>query len=96
MVVHRNGRGGTSAVENLITALHCLCRHAIADNLIDERNNPAAKVDKPRRLKSSRNPVADNRIAEINQVAATTGNDRCCLRHRDTIVGLLTSEAPHI
>jgi integrase/recombinase XerC len=75
VVVRRNGRGGASAVENLITALRCLYRHAVADNLIDERNNPAAKVNKPRRLKSARHAVADSRIAEINKVAATTGND---------------------
>lgn len=74
-VVRRNGRGGNSAVENFITALRCLYRHAVADGLINERENPAAKVDKPRRLTSTRHAVADTRIAEINQVAATTGND---------------------
>ena len=74
-VLRRNGRGGNSAVENLITALRCLYRHAVADGLIDERNNPAAKVAKPRRRSSTRHAVADTRIAEINQVAATTGND---------------------
>jgi integrase len=74
-VVRRNGRGGNSAVENLITALRCLYRHAVADGWIEARDNPAAKVDKPTRLKSTRRAVADDRIAEINQVASTTGND---------------------
>jgi hypothetical protein len=39
------------------------------------RPNPARKVDKPRRLPSTRRAVADTRLAEINQVAATTGDD---------------------
>src|SRR6266568_1039951 len=38
-------------------------------------DNPARKVAKPRRLPSTRRAVADVRLAEINQVAATTGND---------------------
>src|SRR5690606_12328395 len=88
VVVRRNGRGGTSAVENLITALRCLYRHAVADNLIDERNNPAAKVYKPRPLKRTQHAVAANRIAEINQVAATTGNDPAL----DTLILRLHSE----
>jgi len=32
-------------------------------------------VAKPRRLPSTRRAVADTRLAEINQVAATTGDD---------------------
>jgi hypothetical protein len=36
---------------------------------------PASKVDKPRRLKSTRHAVPDARLAEINEVAATTGDD---------------------
>ncbi|HEX3961352.1 MAG TPA: hypothetical protein VHZ03_32810, partial [Trebonia sp.] len=39
------------------------------------KDNPARKVDKPRRLPSTRRAVADTRLAEINQVAATTGDD---------------------
>ena len=50
-------------------------RHAQDDGLIDERDNPARKVAKPRRLPSTRRAVADTRLAEINQVAATTGDD---------------------
>ncbi|MEA2733375.1 MAG: integrase/recombinase XerC, partial [Acetobacteraceae bacterium] len=74
-VVRSNSRGGTSAVENFITALRCLYNHAVADNLISEADNPASKVDKPRRLKSTRHAVPDARLAEINEVAATTGDD---------------------
>ena len=50
-------------------------RHAEDDGLIGERDNPARKVDKPRRLPPTRRAVADTRLAEINQIAATTGDD---------------------
>jgi integrase/recombinase XerC len=75
VVVRSNSRGGHSAVENFITALRCLYNQAVTDGLISEAENPASKVDKPRRLKSTRHAVPDARLAEINQVAATTGDD---------------------
>ena len=75
VVVRRNARGGRSAVENFITALRCLYNQAVADGLISEADNPARKVSKPRRVKSTRRAVPDARLAQINQVAATTGND---------------------
>ena len=74
-VVRSNGRGGRSAAENYIAALRCLYNHAIADGHIAEADNPARKVAKPRRLPSTRQAVPDARLAEINEVAATTGND---------------------
>jgi integrase len=43
--------------------------------LITPADNPAKKVDKPRRPPSTRRAVADTRLAEIVQVAATTGDD---------------------
>jgi integrase/recombinase XerC len=75
VVQRRNGRGGRSAQEHLVGALRCLYRQAEDDGLINERDNPARKVDKPRRLPSTRRAVTDTRLAEINQVAATTGDD---------------------
>jgi site-specific recombinase XerD len=75
VVARRNARGGRSAAEHTIAALRCIYRHAIADGLIGEADNPAAKVAKPRRLPSTRRAVPDSRLAEINHVAATTGND---------------------
>jgi integrase/recombinase XerC len=75
VVVRSNSRGGTSAVENFITALRCLYNQAVDDGLISAADNPAGKVDKPRRLKSTRHAVPDTRLAEINQTAATTGDD---------------------
>jgi integrase/recombinase XerC len=75
VVARRNARGGRSAADHLVAALRCLYRHAADDGLIAQGDNPALKVDKPRRLPSTRRAVADTRLAEINQVAATTGND---------------------
>jgi integrase/recombinase XerC len=75
VVARRNARGGRSAAEHLVGALRCLYRHAEDDGLITAADNPARKVDKPRRLPSTRRAVPDNRLAEINQIAATTGND---------------------
>ncbi|MFD1044589.1 site-specific integrase, partial [Kibdelosporangium lantanae] len=75
VVPRRNARGGRSAGEHLIAALRCLYRHAEDDNLITKADNPALKVPKPRRLPSTRRAVADNRLDDINHIAATTGND---------------------
>lgn len=75
VVVRRNARGGRCAAEHFIAALRCLYRHAVDDGHVDEPDNPARKVAKPRRLPSTRRAVADARPAEINQVATTTGDD---------------------
>jgi integrase/recombinase XerC len=74
-VARRNARGGRSAAEHLIAAMRCLYTRAVADGLLAEADNPARKVAKPRRLPSTRRAVPDTRLAEINQVAASTGND---------------------
>ncbi|MFF0721829.1 tyrosine-type recombinase/integrase [Micromonospora sp. NPDC003816] len=75
VVARRNARGGRSAVEHLIAALRCLYKRAVADGYIAAADDPAAKVAKPRRLPSTRRAVADARLAEINEVAASTGDD---------------------
>ncbi len=74
-VQRRNSRGGHHAAENLTSALRCLYQRAVDDGLIDEKDNPARKAGKPRRLPSTRRALDDARLAEINQVAATTGDD---------------------
>jgi integrase/recombinase XerC len=51
-----------------VAALRCLYQRAVDDGLIAEADNPARKVAKPRRL-------PDARLAEINQIAAATGDD---------------------
>jgi integrase/recombinase XerC len=75
VVARRNARGGRSAAEHLIAALRCLYQRAVEDGLINETDNPARKIAKPRRLPSTRRTIADTRLSEINEVAATTGND---------------------
>src|SRR5580704_10319709 len=75
VVARRNGRGGRSAQEHLVAALRCLYRRAVDDGLITEAGNPARKVAKPRRLPTTRRALPDNRLAEINEVAAATGDD---------------------
>ena len=75
VITRRNARGGRSAAEHFITALRCIYRHAENDGHIEPGSNPALKVSKPRRLPSTRRAVPGTRLAEINHVAATTGND---------------------
>ena len=75
VVRRRNARGGRTAEEHLVAALRCLYQRAVDDGLIKEADNPARKEAKPRRLPSTRRAVPDTRLAEINQTAATTGDD---------------------
>ncbi len=75
VVARRNARGGRSATEHLVAALRCVYQRAVDDGLITQEDNPARKVAKPRRLPSTRRAVPDTRLAEINQIAAATGND---------------------
>jgi integrase/recombinase XerC len=74
-IPRRNSRGGRSAGENLISALRCLYQRAGDDGVVPENFNPALKVDKPRRQASTRRALDGALVAEINQVAATTGDD---------------------
>jgi integrase/recombinase XerC len=75
VVARRNARSGRSAREHLVAALHCLYQCAVDDGLIGEADNPARKVAKPRRLPSTRRAVPEAGLAEINEVAAATGDD---------------------
>ena len=59
-----------------MAALRCLYQRAVEDGLITEAGNPARKVAEPRRLPTIRRALPDNRLAEMNEVAATTGDDR--------------------
>ena len=54
VVPRRNASGGRSAAEHLVAALRCLYRYAQNDKPITQSDNPARKVDKPRRLPSTR------------------------------------------
>ena len=75
VVARRNARGVRSAEEHLVAALRCLYARAVDDGLITQAGNPARKVAKPRRLPTTRRALPDTRLAEINQVAASTGDD---------------------
>jgi integrase/recombinase XerC len=82
VVTRRNARGGRGAQEHLVAALRCLYKRAADDGLISEADNPARKADnparkvaKPRRLPTTRRALPDARLAEVNQIAATTGDD---------------------
>jgi integrase/recombinase XerC len=74
-VLRRNGRGGSSAEENFVAAMRCLYRRAVDNGYLTEADNPAAKVAKPRRRESHRRALPDDRLAEITQAAATSGDD---------------------
>src|SRR5260370_22616388 len=50
VVTRRNARGGRGAAEHLLPALRCLYKHAVADGILTENENPAAHVPQPRRL----------------------------------------------
>ena len=71
----RNALGGQGAAEHLIGALRCMYNHAVADHLLPEAQNPAARVPKPRRQPGARMALPDSRLSEIAAVAASTGND---------------------
>src|SRR5690348_4485902 len=75
VVKRKNARGGRGAAEHLIAALRCLYKQAIADGILTESQNPAARVPKPRRLQSTRRALPDSRLEEILRVAASTGDD---------------------
>jgi integrase len=74
-VVRGSDRGGGSTEEHFIGAMRCVYRRAIANGAVPEGFNPALKVPKPRRKASNRHAIADSRLAEINQAAASGGDD---------------------
>jgi integrase/recombinase XerC len=87
-VIRRNGRSGAGAEENYVAAMRCLYRRAVDSGYLTQAENPAARVAKPRRQASTRRALPDARLAEINQVAATTGRDPAL----DTLLLRLHSE----
>ena len=66
VVACRNARGDGAALP---------VQAAMDDGLITEAGNPTQKVAKPRRLSATRRALPDTRLAEVNQIAATTGDD---------------------
>ena len=64
VVKRRNARGGRGAAEHLIAALRCLYKHAVADGILTESQNPAARVPEPHRLRSTRRAL---RMADLRR-----------------------------
>jgi integrase len=72
----RNARDGRGAAEAMIAALRFLYKDAAEiDGFLRPGDNPAKRVAKPRRVPSTRRGLPLEQLAEIAQVAATTGND---------------------
>ncbi|MCP2323671.1 site-specific recombinase XerD [Hamadaea flava] len=75
VVVRRNARGGRTAMEHMVAAFRCLYSFAIEDGYIVMGDNPAATVEKPRRLPSNRYALTPVQLGEINRTAAHSGDD---------------------
>ena len=88
-LVRRNSRGGRGAAEHLIGSLQCAYRHAVANGLINEADNPAVRVAKPRRLPGTRRALPDARSAEVSAVPgvqpSTSASTRSLIRPRSSI-----------
>nr|BFE56347.1 hypothetical protein GCM10020063_008730 [Dactylosporangium thailandense] len=75
-VQRRNAPGGHGSAENLIAALRCLYRPAVADGSLSEGENPALKVSKPRRIPSTRRVlVAMDDHTGVPRTRGETGPD---------------------
>ncbi|MGA6205496.1 hypothetical protein ACPESR_12135 [Nocardia testacea] len=74
-VIRRSDRGGSEVVRHVIDALRKLYRHAEDGRLIDPRDNPATRLTKPKRTRSNRRALPTDLLAQLVEVAATTGND---------------------
>ncbi|WP_246157403.1 tyrosine-type recombinase/integrase [Catellatospora sichuanensis] len=75
VVQRRNARGGRAAAEHLIGALRCLYRFAVADGVLPQQHNPAAKVAKPLRAPSLRRALHAEQVEQIWHAADQTGHD---------------------
>ncbi|WP_280235964.1 site-specific integrase [Nocardia cyriacigeorgica] len=74
-IIRRSDRGGRDVVRHVVDALRRLYKHAEDSRLIDPRDNPAARLDKPKRTRSNRRALTSDLLAQIVDVAASTGND---------------------
>ncbi|MFC8381725.1 tyrosine-type recombinase/integrase [Nocardia sp. NPDC057272] len=72
---NRASRGGTSAVEHFVSAVRCLYRYAEEAGWVRPQDNPARRLPIPSRRSSHRYAIPSGQVAEICQVAATSGDD---------------------
>jgi integrase len=73
--VNRASRGGTTAAQHFVSAARCVYRHAEEKGWIRPADNPARQLVMPTRSTSRRFAIPSRQLAEIIDVAATTGND---------------------
>lgn len=71
----KNYRGGRNAGMHAVSAFRSLYNRAENDGLITAGQNAARRVVKPPRPPSPRQAIPDARLAEINEVVGSTGND---------------------
>jgi integrase len=71
----RTSRDGRHAGEHVIAAARAIYNRAIADGLIDQKNSPAHRVAKPRRLPNTRRALTAWELEQINLTARISGND---------------------
>jgi len=74
-VSRRNSRHGRHAGEHVIAAARAIYNRAIADGHIAPGTSPAHRIDKPRRLPSTRRALSAHELDQINAAARTSGND---------------------
>ncbi|WP_156959776.1 hypothetical protein [Nocardia sp. BMG51109] len=72
---NRASRGGTSAAVHFVSAVRSVYKHAEDNGWIGKAENPARKVPVPARNHSQRYAIPSHQIAQICEIAATTGND---------------------
>ncbi|MBE1493219.1 integrase [Amycolatopsis lexingtonensis] len=68
-------RGGTGARSNFTDAVKRFYRLAVRDKYVAADSNPAAGLRRPTQLRSRRRALAPMQLAEITEVAGTTGGD---------------------
>lgn len=73
--LRRNSRGGYGAMANFIDAVRCLYKYAVADKYLSTADNPSTSLKKPLHRAGTRRALSPGQIAEINEVAASTGLD---------------------
>lgn len=71
----RGLRDGRCAAATMVSALRCIYKHAVNDEIIEPGRNPAGRLAIPRRLPSTRRALPNDRLQEVVEVASTTGDD---------------------
>lgn len=71
----KQSRGGLGAQSNFVDAVKRFYRLAVGDNLIEPNCNPAAGLRRPKQLRTRRRALSATQLAEVTDVAGTTGKD---------------------